>query len=182
MATLTITDVDAVRSEGSLKAPSESSGAATDRQIQAAIRAARRRMIEKLTYADPSPTALPGEVISGEVLYEATQAFTDGDLANEDKDEQYDALTHAESCFAIAHLFRKLNSQQLSASGLIQSIEIGKARQSFAAIADTSKLGAEWETEAMRWLTPYITAPVDAMTKAPTSFSSRKGSFYMAGI
>ncbi len=166
MSALTITDVDAVRSEGSLKAPSDASGAASDQQIKSAIRTARTRMIDKIT----------------KETYEMVRLWTDVDLTDADKSDQYDAFLSAESCYAVAQLTSKLNAQQLSNTGLIQSIEIGKARQSFVSTDEIAKMAQTWIERGNRALSKYLTVPLQATTQKPDSFTSKKGTFFMGAI
>lgn len=163
---LTITDVDAVRSEGALKAPSEAAGAATDKQIQAAIRAAKRKMLEKIDLT----------------TYDTVRDFSAIALENENNDDEHEAFLHAESCYTLAHLCRKLNAQQLSDTGIIQSIEIGKARQGFASSEEVKKISAVWEQDGNRWLAPYLAVPLDPIQLTPTSFASKNGTFYVGGL
>jgi hypothetical protein len=166
MPTLTITDVDAVRSEGSLRSPSESNGAATNKQLQRAIRAAKRKMVEKI----------------GKDAYETVRDFTSEELDVEANDDKHEAFLHAEACFAVADLIGKISIEQLSATGLIQSMETGKARTSFASSEEVKKISRGWEDDANRWLSSYLAVPTDAVTQEPTSFASRKGSLYVAAI
>lgn len=182
MAALTITDVDAVRSEGSLKAPTDASGAASDKQIKSAIRMARRRMIARLTAVAQQVGSIPAVVTDGSVAYNAVLAYTDPQLLEEPYSDEYDAFLHAESCFAIAELCAVLNAQQLSDTGIIQSITIGKAQQAFVSQDELNKIRSTWEARANRFLAPYAPVQLDDNTQAPTMFASRKGTFYAGAI
>ncbi len=182
MAALTITDVDAVRSEGSLNAPSAASGAASDKQIKSAIRLARRRMIARLTAVAEQVGTLPAVVTDGSIQYNAVLAYTDAQLLEEPYSDQYDSFLHAESCYTIAELCAILNAQQLGATGLIQSIEIGKARQQFVSQDEIAKIRATWESRANRFLSAYAPVQLDDITASPRMFASRKGTFYAGAI
>ena len=115
MTTPPITDATNVRTIGALNAPTVASGAASDNQVNAAIYDAQMRMVQKV----------------GITVYAAVQAFDDADLEVPANADKQNAFIHAESCFAIAELCHILTAQQLSDTGIIQTVEVGKYRQNF---------------------------------------------------
>jgi hypothetical protein len=124
-----------VRTAGGLL--SESSGGATDTQINASLVIAQRHMKNLLT----------------KVVYLAVSAF-DNSSTDEEK-EKKEACIQAEARFAIAYLPLILTNTQLQQTGFKSEAEIGRARTKFGNPDENDIISDFWISEAMLLLSPY---------------------------
>jgi len=164
---LTITDVAGVRSAGSLNEPAGSPGAATDKQLQAAIKFAVRDMQQLVTAA----------------VYNEVRDYSETDLADADKAKKQNDFRQAESAFAISHLPRLLNAQQLAATGIISEIKTGEVTKRFSTSEGSMWIRDKWVEEAYRWLSTYLPTNItNASTQEVEAVRSKRGGFYLSSI
>lgn len=137
---MTIAQVSDVRAAQALGSPSDQTAAATDDQLNAALRLGAFRMRE----------------ITGD-LYDEVYGYNG---LVEWKRKRLQDFTFAESCFALGALPQVLAGAQKSKTGVKRSSKIGDATTEFASADDGQNERQVWEADGYRALAPYLTTKI----------------------